>query len=96
MASAEVVFLEQARRARDRAARLRTIARGINAPDVLEQIEALALDLEDNADLLEKSAAVLARSVVRTDDLGREVRAIIDQSKELVRRLRQRLGDPAK
>ena len=96
MASAELVFLDHARRARDRADRLRTIARGIDVPDVLQHIEAIAREMEESADQLERSATVLARTAGRTGDLTDEVRATIEHSKALVRRIRQGLGDPEK
>jgi hypothetical protein len=93
MAAAEVIFLEQARRARDRVVRLRTIARGINAPDVLAHIEALACEMDESADQLERSAIGLVHTAGRTGDLTEDIRATIEQSKVLVRRVRQKLGD---
>lgn len=59
MASATTtIMIEQARLARDRATRLRAVARGINAPDVLAHIEALVCEIEEAADRLEKGAAL--------------------------------------
>jgi ABC-type transporter Mla subunit MlaD len=93
MASAQVVFLEQAGRARDRAARLRTVARSINDLDLLQHIEVIVREMEESADQLERSATFLARTVGRTGDISDEIKATIEHSKALVRRIRQTLGD---
>jgi ABC-type transporter Mla subunit MlaD len=93
MASAEVIFFDHARRARDRAARLRTLSRGFDAPDVLRHIETIARELDESADQLERSATALARTVGRTADLTEEIGATIEHSKVLMRRIRQSLGE---
>lgn len=91
--AAAIIMLEQARRARDRAARLRAVARGINVQDAVEKIEAMVRHLDQTADQLEKSALEATRRVERTGDLASEIKATIAYSKELVRRSR-RILDP--
>jgi len=73
MASASaVVFIEQARRARERAAHLRKLGRSINDPETVERIEQLAREMEETAAQLEATALEVARTTRHTDDVAAE------------------------
>jgi ABC-type transporter Mla subunit MlaD len=93
MASAEIIFLRQARRARDRAKHYRTLVPGTGDPDLIERIEALARELDDTAAQLEKTASSLRHSVLRTGDLVKHFVSTVEAGRELVRRLKKSLDD---
>jgi methyl-accepting chemotaxis protein len=59
----------------------------------VEQLTALACELEESAAELEEIASTVVSGVARTESLSSEIGNAVERGKELVARLKKRLGD---
>ena len=85
--------MEQARRARERAKRLRALTRGINDGETVERLETLAREIEDTADQLEMSASHLDRNASHAAEITGDVKAAMATTQDLLRRLKKLAGE---
>lgn len=89
MSQSNVVLLETARRARERAAKARRLSQGLD-PTTLARLENYALTLEARATDLEQLAAKLGQTVDKTRQLTQEVKDAVEAVKRTVGQIKEK------
>lgn len=92
MAQANVVLLDNARIAREKAARARRLSDGMTDGVTIERLQAYAVELEERAKEYERMAAELGETVARTQQLTSELKEVVAQVRDTV----DKMKDPAK
>jgi methyl-accepting chemotaxis protein len=88
MSHSNILLLDSARRARERAAKARQLSQGVLDPQTLVRLENYALALEARATELEQMAEKLGRTIDKTRRLTQEVRDAVEALQQTVAKLK--------